>query len=119
MSAIAELVREHREIDGPLDLLDESLAAGSIHLPSFRRVTVLAAQHYGREAAFLGALSRNQPAVAAKLASQHAEALEIAAHVEDSLAANQAVDAFHLARRFVAIVRHNMIEEERDVFPLA
>ncbi len=46
MSVIAELVREHREIDGPLDLLDESLAACSIDLPSFRRVTALAAQHY-------------------------------------------------------------------------
>jgi hypothetical protein len=119
MSVIAELVREHREIDGPLDLLDESLAAGSIDLPCFRRVTALAAHHYGREAAFLGVLETHQPAVAAKLAAQHAEALELAAHVEDSLAANQAVDAFHLARRFLAIVRHNMIEEERDVFPLA
>ncbi len=119
MSVTAELVREHREIDGPLDLLDESLAACSIDLPSFRRVLALAAQHYGREAAFLGTLEAHQPAVAAKLAAQHAEALEIAAHVEDSLAANQAVDAFHLARRFLAIVRHNMIEEERDVFPLA
>src|SRR5579864_327494 len=103
MSLIAELVREHREIDGPLDLLDEILAAGLMDLPSFRRVTALAAQHYGREAAFLGALETHQPAVAAKLAAQHAEALEIAAHVEESLAANQNVDAFNLARRFLAI----------------
>jgi hypothetical protein len=119
MSVVAELVREHREIDGPLDLLDESLAAGSIDVLSFRRVTTLAAQHYGREAAFLRTLAAHQPAVAAKLGAQHAEALEIASHVEDSLAANQTADAFRLARRFLAIVRHNMIEEERDVFPLA
>jgi hypothetical protein len=118
MSSIAELVREHREIDGALDLLDESLAGGSIDLPFFRRVTALAVQHYRREDAFLGALGTHQPAVAAKLAAQHAEALEIAAHVEGSLAADQTGDAFRLARRFLAIVRHNMIEEERDVFPL-
>jgi len=53
------------------------------------------------------------------LKAQHEEASEISARLEESLAAGEATDVAYLARRFLAIARHNMIEEERDVFPLA
>ena len=63
--------------------------------------------------------SRDFPtSLAAKLRAQHAEALEIAARLPESLSAGQTADAIYLARRFLAIVQHNIIEEERDVFPL-
>ena len=58
------------------------------------------------------------PALAAKVRGQHNEALEIAAHLEACLAASEAADVPYLGRRFLAIVQHNIIEEERDVFPL-
>ncbi len=47
------------------------------------------------------------------------EALEIASRLEESIASGHATDVNSLARRLVALARHNMIEEERDVFPLA
>jgi len=78
----------------------------------------LASAHYRSEQAFLDALSHEEPALAAKIAAQHAEALEIAAHLEEALAAGQARDVARLVRSFHAITQHNIIEEERDVFPL-
>ena len=44
--------------------------------------------------------------------------LEIASRLEESLAAGKEGDAGYLGRRLVAMAQHNMIEEERDVFPL-
>jgi hypothetical protein len=42
----------------------------------------------------------------------------MAAGLEEAVAAGQAGDTLLLARRFHAIAQHNIIEEERDVFPL-
>ena len=64
-------------------------------------------------------LGGHEPALGAKIAAQHAEASEIAARWEESAAAGHAADTRSLARRFCAIAQHNIIEEERDVFPLA
>ena len=75
--------------------------------------------NYLREAQFLAALREHEPQLAAKIAAQHEEALEIAAQCEESMAAGQDSDVRALARRFLAIAQHNIIEEERDVFPLA
>lgn len=67
--------------------------------------------HYRNEDRWLGGISP-------KMLAQHDEARELAAAVEQSIAAGQPEDALQLVRRFLAIAQHNMIEEERDVFPL-
>jgi len=77
-----------------------------------------AAAHYGREEALLARLARHDPALAAKMAAQHAEALEIAGRAVEC-ADQPGGDLPYLARRFHAIAQHNIIEEERDVFPAA
>jgi hypothetical protein len=43
----------------------------------------------------------------------------MAAGLEEAVATGHAGDSLRLARRFHAIAQHNIIEEERDVFPLA
>ncbi|MBS1857826.1 MAG: hypothetical protein JST11_20825 [Acidobacteria bacterium] len=64
-------------------------------------------------------LGEHAPRLAEKLRAQHDEALEIAGRLEESQAAGHSRDVDYLLRRFLAIAQHNMIEEERDVFPLA
>lgn len=104
------LTPDHRAIEAALDCL--SNAPGAVDWDAFQRVHALCAAHYAREEAFL---SKLEAPLAAKLRRQHEEALEIAAH----LAADPASpDVPYLLRRFRAIVQHNIIEEERDVFPL-
>ena len=109
---------EHREIEESLDRFAEPLVSGALDLDAFRRVHALCISHYRNEEPFLHRLAASHPALAAKLKAQHDEALEIASRLEESTAAGQAADALYLARRFAAIVQHNIIEEERDVFPL-
>jgi nucleotide-binding universal stress UspA family protein len=104
----AELAAEHHEIEVALD----ALVAEPIDLDAVLKVMSLCARHYEREEEFLASL---HPMSAGKLKGQHEEALEIAARLAESL---DTPDASYLARRFVAIVQHNIIEEERDVFPL-
>jgi hypothetical protein len=96
---IAALMEEHRAIEAALD-----------SLPLLKELLVA---HYRNEEEFLKQLAVHEPAMAAKLRSQHEEALEIAGHLEDP----QDADADYLRKRLVAIVQHNIIEEERDVFP--
>jgi hemerythrin-like domain-containing protein len=79
----------------------------------------MAGAHYRKEERFLKRFSRHEPGLAAKIAAQHAEAMEIAARLEEAIAAGQRSDVLSLARRFHAVAQHNVIEEERDVFPLA
>jgi hypothetical protein len=114
--AIAVLTEEHTAIEAALDRLAESLAAGQFDAAIFDRVTELIAAHYVREEEFLAELHAHEPNLAAKLREQHEEALELAERLAESLAAG---DTAYLARRFLAITQHNMIEEARDVFPLA
>jgi hypothetical protein len=113
------LVDEHRRIEAALDRLAGSLAAGQMDRECFRHTRELIAQHYLGEREFLAKLHQHEPALAAKLTAQHEEALEVAARLEESLAAGQSGDVVYLARRLLAIAQHNMIEEERDAFPLA
>jgi|SRR5581483_6916821 len=105
---------EHRALDEALDGLEAGFDDGR-----FREVRELLARHYAGEAAVLALLERHEPALSGKLRAQHGEVLEIAARLEESLAAGQANDVAYLARRLVALARHNIIEEERDVFPVA
>jgi hypothetical protein len=106
----AALIAEHRQIEAELDALSQSLAAGEPDLRAFRRASALCREYYPHEEEFLTAL---HPEAARKIASQHAEALEIAGHVEGLHA-----DAVYLIRRFAAIVQHTIIEVERDLLPL-
>ena len=115
---MTSLIEEHRVIESSLERLAESIAAGRIDADVFRHVADLVAEHYRREETFLAQLQLHEPGLAAKLRAQHDEALEIAARLAESLDAGQNPDAIYLARRFLAIAQHNIIEEERDVFPL-
>lgn len=117
-SLTASLAEEHRAIDAALDRLAESVASGQVAAAILREVSELLSRHYRREEEFLARFEAHDAALAAKMRSQHDEASEIAVQLEESLAANHAGDTIYLARRFLAIARHNMIEEERDVFPL-
>jgi|ERR1051326_1657591 hypothetical protein len=113
------LVEEHREIEAVLDCLAKSVADGAMDLAAFRRVHDLCVRHYEREEAFLIWLGASDIALAEKLRGQHDEALELAARLEEAVLAGDIADGVYLVRRFLAIAQHNMIEEERDVFPLA
>lgn len=96
---IAELKRQHRQIEAAMERGD-SLREALVH-------------HYGDEEAFLALLAVGEPEVASKLRAQHEEALEILGHLETASPG----DEVYLKRRLVAIVQHNIIEEERDIFP--
>ena len=117
--ALTVLANEHRPIETALDRLGETVAAGKIDADLLRATGEAIAKHYASEEEFLIALHAHDPAMAAKLRAQHDEVLEIAARLEESLLAGKHGDAAYLCRRLVAMAQHNMIEEERDVFPLA
>ena len=109
---LASFVAEHRAIEAALEACAQGFDAAT--LP---RVRELLARHYREEEAFLTRLHGHNPALAAKLRAQHDEALEIADRLAESLGAGDAGDVVYLGRRLLAIAQHNMIEEERDVFP--
>jgi hypothetical protein len=115
--SIQSLAGEHREIESALDEFAESVASGTINMDALRRAHRLLIRHYQREDAFLVRLGARDPALAAKLRGQHDEALELAARLQEAVVASHTSDGLYLARRFLAIAQHNMIEEERDVFP--
>lgn len=119
MSYLTSLSAEHRGIEAELERLAASVTSGAMDCECFRQVCHLVAQHYRREEDFLAKLRQHHSALAAKLAAQHDEVLEIAARLHESVAAGQAKDVDSLARRLLAMAQHNMIEEERDAFPLA
>jgi len=116
--SIRSLVGEHRRIEADLDRLTESLARGAVDLDALRRARELCIRHFEREEAFLARLAVGDAALASKLRGQHDEAIELASRAEEA-ASGQARDLVYLVRRFVAIAQHNLIEEERDVFPFA
>jgi hypothetical protein len=118
-SFIAALVREHREIEAGLDRLSEALRSGEPKIDPVRELAELIERHYLNEERFLAALEAHDPKLAAKLRAQHDEASEIGERLLESLAVGDSAEALHLSRRFLAIAQHNIIEEERDVFPLA
>lgn len=112
------LVEEHRRIEAEIERFRESMASGSLQIEYVRHVKELIAQHYRREEPFMLRLHEHEPRFADKLREQHAETLEIAERFEESLEAERLADVEYLASRFLAIAQHNMIEEERDAFPL-
>jgi hemerythrin-like domain-containing protein len=111
--------QQHRAMDQSLDDLFASIKSGAGFLDTFRKTHGQAREHYRAEAALLAEIAQYDVALAGKMAAQHAQALELAASLEEAVAAGQTDDALRLAKRFHAIAQHNIIEEERDVFPLA
>ena len=120
MREITECLKEeHRALEESLDALEAAIASGSGLAECVSRAAARAREHYRREAAFLDRLGQYEPELAAKLRAQHEEACEMAEHFEQAREAEQIGDMCALARRFHAIAQHNLIEEERDGFPLA
>jgi hypothetical protein len=116
--SIQSLTGEHRQIETSLDSFAESIGLGTISLNAFRCLHELCARHYEHEAVLLVQLGSRDAALATKLQGQHDEVLEIASHLIEAEMRGQTADTMYLARRFLAMARHNIIEEERDVFPL-
>ena len=120
MRSITErLAEEHRLLEELLDALETAIAGGNRIAECLEAAAGRARDHYERERPFLESLATVAPELAAKLTAQHDEACEIAASFQEALREGQARDLPALARRFHAIAQHNVIEEERDVFPLA
>lgn len=120
MTWIDFLCSDHRRLEEALERLAGLDTSGAPEFgEALAEARAAALEHYRREAAFLAAIRAHSQELVAKLASQHADALEAAAEALRSLDEGQKRDAGRLARRFRAIGQHNIIEEERDVFPLA
>lgn len=111
---------EHRGVEICLDRLASALAAGAVEAAraAFFEARRAALGHYEHEerALFTG-LEPHLPALVAKMRGQHDEARELAGHLENP--ALPEPEWIELARRFLAIAQHNIIEEERDLFALA
>lgn len=118
-SLIETLLAEHDLIVNGLEKLSAGVKTARIDVDLLRHLLRAIREHYSVEEELLRVLEEHEPEVAAKLAAQHEEALEIAGRIEESQAAGESADLFYLVRRFLAIAEHNIIEEERDVFPLA
>jgi hypothetical protein len=118
-SSITELIHEHHAIEAGLDRLSESMHSGNLAAEAVRDLVESIARHYANEETFLTILEACDRKLAAKLRAQHEETAEIGAQLLESLETRNAADSLSLSRRFVAIAQHNMIEEERDIFPLA
>ena len=116
-SLIESLTAEHREVEAALERFEERAASSTLDSSALQELHKRLAGHYDREEPIFARLAGQGFPVAEKFRGQHAEALEIAAHLDDALA-GQTADVSYLARRLLAIAKHNMIEEERDLFPL-
>jgi hypothetical protein len=110
---------DHRVIEICLDELLSAIRSGSLEaVDRFRDAHKAVTRHYRREDPFFEQLRPGFPDLCSKMLAQHAEVLEVAVQAETSLEMGQMADALTLMRRFHSIAQHNIIEEERDVFPL-
>ena len=80
---------------------------------------MLLVEHYAHEASLFHQLRPHSPSLTRKMQRQHEEVLELASADDDAASRGQMEDALRLVRRFHALAQHNIIEEERDVFPVA
>ena len=111
---------EHSEIELRLDRLAVALTSGSTAAArtAYAEAWRLAREHYaGEEGLFFTAVRPQLPALTEKMERQHGEARELAGHLEDPDLPES--EWLWLARRWLAITQHNIIEEERELFPLA
>ncbi len=107
----------HKHLELLLDrlLLRVTVDAGA----AFQEALPAILAHYREEEPFLAVLAGKSVPLASKIAGQHAEAREIATRLEEAIAEGRDADVRMLTRRFHAIAQHNIIEEERDLFPIA
>jgi hypothetical protein len=111
MTGLESSKLHHRELDVVLDRLH----AGWLE-EDFLAVERLALAHYAaEESGLFVALREVHPGMVAKMTAQHEEARELARAIHGCLPDER----MYLYRRFRAITQHNIIEEERDLFPLA
>ncbi|HWB96341.1 MAG TPA: hypothetical protein VG672_06555, partial [Bryobacteraceae bacterium] len=86
---------------------------------------LLAHSHYElEERTLFVAVQADLPDLIDKMQEQHAYAYELAAHLEalldtPDLSVRQMHDLRRLAWQFHSIAQHNLLEEERELFPLA
>ena len=113
------LKREHADLEKLLDELAAAIRSGGNWGESLRRAAEVCAEHYRKERYFLERFATYEAVLAARIEAQHAEACELAQRFEEAVDEGHDADALSLARRFHAIAQHNVIQEERDVFPLA
>jgi hypothetical protein len=111
MDLIAQSKVQHREMEAYLDRLHTDWLEAD-----FAGAARLAAAHYlSEEPGLFAALRDAYPHMVEKMIAQHRESREIA----EALESCHPQDRLYLYRRFWAITQHNIIEEERDFFPLA
>lgn len=111
---------EHRGIEVWLDRLAGALASGATEAAraAFFEARRAALAHYEHEErTVLGPARPHLPQFAAKMTAQHDEARELAIHLDNPDIPE--MEWLQLARRFLAICQHNIIEEERDWFGIA
>ena len=99
---------EQRRLPGPVGADQGDDGAGG-------HVEVDLAQH-GRAAVADREAPHLQRMGAHKLLAQHHDVLELAVGAVEALGAGQHQDAVAIAKRFIALASHNLIEEERDWF---
>ena len=110
----------HRGVEICLDRLAGALSSRDVEgaRAAYFETRRAAFAHYEHEERTLfAALRPHLGELVEKMQGQHDEAREIAAHLDD--AALPEAEWVALARRFLAITQHNVIEEERDLFALA
>lgn len=112
------LREEHADLERLLDELAEAFAGGRELPERMARAAGSVEAHYRIEQDFLERFAVCEPLLAGQMLAQHEEAREIAARFAE-MAPERAGDRLSLARRFHAVAQHNIIQEERDVFPLA
>jgi hypothetical protein len=120
MPGTAMFRAEHRGFEMCLDKLAGAISAGQVEAARaawFEARRAGLAHYDHEEASLFPALEPRFPALVAKMRGQHEEAREIAGHLDDR--ALPEAEWMGLARRFLAIAQHNIIEEERDLFALA
>ena len=113
------MLGQHRALEILLDALIEAIQANADYLEILTKTEELLAEHYAEEKPLLEKLKATSPRMAAKMIGQHNEVTEIAGHVDDALDRSQHEDALRLLKRFHAMAQHNIIEEERVMFPAA
>jgi hypothetical protein len=109
---------QHRDIEIRLDELLAALDSAADPVAPFHAAYRAVLGHYAEEDGYFHEVVQYLAAPVYKMLGQHAEVCEIAEQAEESLRIGYIADASTLIRRFHAIAQHNIIEEERDVFPL-
>jgi hypothetical protein len=115
----------HREIEQWLDRLLECVSASSPDLGEpLARATELLLRHYEiEERTVFSSWRREMPEMIGKMMRQHEDVRELSEAASGLAQAHLSTptrlpELLYHCRRFHALAQHNIIEEERDLFPL-